>query len=220
MTHVSLLRLQSADKTRLDLHRRFNRIVRPFPHCPQRYVTISDKIRRFYCPQRRKNKPHKGKINKKTYVNVTKARIRFYFCVPLAKRAEPYSAYVAPSQAPATKLPPVEILRANSPNESSSAPPRQFRLPPSVRDEASCARLTKRNTPQEASKRTAPFSRPRHTIPSQFFSALSSLPLTVNVPPSAGSRKVAVVFAGTVVPNVHVLPFKTDKTSILPCGDS
>ena len=95
-----------------------------------------------------------------------------------------------------------------------------FVCSPSVRDEASYVRLTKRKVPQEDSKRTAPFSRPRHTIPSQLLSALSSLPLTVNVPPSAGSRKVAVVFAGTVVPNVHVLPFKTDKTSILPCGDS
>ena len=149
-------------------------------------------------PATPKKQPHKGKINKKTYVNVTKTRIRFYFCVPLTKLTEPYSAYVAPSQAPATKLPPVEILRANSPNESSSAPPRQFRLLPSVRVEASYARLTKRKVPQEDSKRTAPFSRPRHTIPSQLLSALSSLPLTVNVPSSAGSRKVAVVFADTV----------------------
>lgn len=139
-----------------------------------------------------------GKNKQKTYANVTKTRIRFYFCVPLAKRAEPYSAYVAPSRSPATKPPPVEILRATSQKESPSAPPRQFRLPPSVRVEASYARLTKRKVPQEDSKRTAPFSRPRHTIPSQLLSALSSLPLTVNVPPSAGSRKVAVVFAGTV----------------------
>lgn len=170
-------------------------------------------------PATPKKQASQGENKQKTYVNVTKTRIRFYFCVPLTKRAESDSAYVAPSRAPATKPPPVEILRTNSPNESSSAPPR-FRLPPSVRDEASYVRLTKRNTPQEDSKRTAPFSRPRHTIPSQLLSALSSLPLTVNVPPSAGSRKVAVVFAGTVAPNVHVSPFKTDKTSILPCGDS
>lgn len=149
-------------------------------------------------PATPKKQPHKGKINKKNVCQCHKTRIRFYFCVPLAKRAEPYSACVAPSQAPATKPPPVEILRTTSPNESTSAPPRQFRLPPSVRVEASYARLTKRKVPQEDSKRTAPFSRPRHTIPSQLLSALSSLPLTVNVPPSAGSRKVAVVFAGTV----------------------